>query len=155
MLQQYGAQSGVEIGTVGLGHKPSGDLALRRLAAAVLSAALTDLMDADEHDNATEFFYSVKDMNLWCGILNLEAGCVRENLENLGLLSKYECIVPGLTSDMMMQRYIDLSSVSTDSNLELLLDMSRQLKIPYASVHFYIYEQILKWKPISTETHPL
>lgn len=144
---QQGEQSGVEIGTTGLGKEPEGDLSLRRLAVAVLSAAMTDLMDGEENENATQFFYST-DMNLWCGILKLEAGCVRENLENLGLLQSSVSMVPGITSDDMMRHYIDISEQSEESNLEILLDMAYQLKIPYAVVHFYIYEQILKWKPI-------
>jgi len=144
---RHGTQSGVEIISVGLGKEPSGDLALRRLASAVLQSALTDLMDGDEQGNATEFFYS-SEMDLWCGILNLEVGCVREELENLGLLCRYVSLVPELTTSDMMQHYIDLCEDSTDSNLEILLNLSHKLGISYAQVHYYIYEQILKWKPV-------
>jgi hypothetical protein len=50
---QYGEKSGVGISTTGLGGKPSGDLALRRLASAVLNTAMLDLMDEEQQPSAT------------------------------------------------------------------------------------------------------
>jgi hypothetical protein len=142
---QYGEKSGVGISTTGLGGKPSENLALRRLASAVVKTALHDLMDEDEQHSATQFFYS-GELELWCGILKLDVGCVREALEELGVLRRYVELVPEMVPSDMMQHYLITCEDVSDSNLEILLEMSYRLNMPYALVHFYIYDQILPWK---------
>jgi hypothetical protein len=148
LLARYGDQSGVEIETEGLGKKPSGDLALRRLASAVLNTAMVDLMDAEEHKSATQFFYSTADMDVWCGILDLNVRCVRDALEELGLLKESVELIPEVSVNDMMELYLKTWKETPESNREILLEIAHKLQVPYAVIHYYIYDQILPWKDV-------
>ena len=102
-------------------------------------------MDEIERDNSNEFFYSSR-LELWCGILELDIGCVREALEDLGMLSRRLAPVPGITTSDIMSYYLETCESTTDSNPEVLLELSRIHRLPYFLIHYYIYEQILPWK---------
>jgi len=147
LLAQYGELSGVEISTVGLGKKPSGDLALRRLASAVLFLAMVDLMDAEERNASNDFFYS-SELELWCGILGLDVCCVREALEDLGMLNFSKELLAKITGKEIMQYYVKTYERNGNSNPEILLDIASTYKLPYSLIHFFVYDQILPWRHI-------
>jgi hypothetical protein len=55
-------------------------------------------------------------------------------------------LVPNIVPSDMMQHYLEISKDLPYSNPEILLEMAYQLKMPYAVIHFYIYDQIIPWK---------
>jgi hypothetical protein len=87
-------------------------------------------------------------MGLWCGILELNVGCVRDALEELGLLKESVELIPNVSITDMMKLYLETWKETPESNREILLAIAHKLQVPYAVIHHYIYDEILPWKDI-------
>lgn len=143
--------SGLDIGTLGLGKKPVRDLSLRNLASHVINLSLVDLLDEEGRPDANEFFYSI-DLDFWCRYLDIDADSVREALEELGLISERDFLVPNITIADIMQYYLEAEEYSNSCNPEVLLEVSSRYGLPYSLIHHYVYKHIFPFKKGHMET---